>query len=445
MEIQWNKKNLERPAMNIWITSRNSIDLSKFMSALDAAIKDLNSQDLLHIEAAVLSRLIYRMKSKFRNDKGMKNMEKVNRALLNYLEINLLKEFTDIRNCVEIDSLAINLPTKQMVEYLLVRTQGFAKLMCRVESVARSAARFFNARITIGHAWTISVVAYAVISRVWFLSRYLLKRCCSWYNNIYEHINQFEEIGPAWLPENSELPENLKNWLDLPWLDQVTDSVPLKDDGKETIFGLIKAQIDDPNDSKLEDQDFESSSMLIKASDDILTIDNEIPKHENKVSAVKYTIPPTADDIGLSIDRETFEQNRSTEVGNVGKKVKKKSKLKRKIENVSSPERNSQNCESTSVKSKSKKLELTEMTVDISAPISKKQKRKIRKSQAKKLFELSSKSVNKMKRREERAKLKNLQKKLKKQTKSDNSNRIKKTILIEKSSRRKENLITKVE
>ncbi|XP_046738031.1 uncharacterized protein LOC124406611 [Diprion similis] len=445
MEIQWNKKNLERPMMNVWNTSRHSIDLSKFMSALDAAIKDLNSQDVLHTEAAVLSRLIYRMKSKFRNDKGMKNMEKVNRALLNYLEINLLKEFKDVRNCVEIDGLAINLPTKQMVEYLLVRTQGFAKLMCRVESVARSAARFFNARITIGHAWTISVVAYAVISRVWFLSRYLLKRCCSWYNNIFEHVNQFEPVGPTWLPKNNELPENLKTWLDLPWLDQVTDSVPLKDDGKETIFGLIKAQIDDPNDSRIEDQDFESTSMSIKASDDILTKENEIPQHENKVPTVKYKIPPTADDIGMSIDRETFKQNLTIEVGNIGKKMKKKPNLKRKIENTSSQERNPENRESTSVKSKSKKLRLSEVVVDISAPISKKQKKKLRKSQAKKLLELSSKSVNKMKIREEKAKLKNVQKKVKKQTKFDNSDGIKKKILIKRSRHRKQNLVTKVD
>lgn len=134
---------------------------------MESIIKDLDSQSVLHMEAAILSRLIYRMKSKFRSDKGLKNMEKVNRALLNYLEVQLHKEYNDLKNYVEPAGRFVNLPTKQMLQYVLVRTQGFAKLMCRIENVAKLAAEFFKTRISIGHSWTVSVIAYAVISRVW--------------------------------------------------------------------------------------------------------------------------------------------------------------------------------------------------------------------------------------------------------------------------------------
>lgn len=142
-------------------------DLKGFSSTLENASKELESQNTFHTEAAILSRLIYRMKSKFRNDKGLKNMEKINRALLNYLEIKLQKEFNDLRNYIESDGKMVNLPTRQMLEYVLVRIQGFAKLMARVESVAKQSAEFWNTRICIGHAWIISVIAYAVVSRVW--------------------------------------------------------------------------------------------------------------------------------------------------------------------------------------------------------------------------------------------------------------------------------------
>ena len=156
-------------------------DISLFLSLLDAAaflltfdkiIKDLTSQEMLHKEAAILSRLIYRMKRKFRSDKGMKSMLKVNKALLRYLSLSLEKEYENLKNHVEIDQKYITLSSKQMVEYVLVKTQGFAKLMLRLEEVSRHAAYFFKCRIGLGHAWSIGIISYAVISRIWYVFLY---------------------------------------------------------------------------------------------------------------------------------------------------------------------------------------------------------------------------------------------------------------------------------
>lgn len=144
------------------------IDVKTFFITIDKIIKDLNSMDNLHMEAALLSRLIYRMKTKFRNDKGLKHMEKMNKALINYLNMTLGKEYTNLKCCTEKEDKVICLPSRQMLEYVLVRTQGFAKLMVRVEEVARYSAHFFKTRITLGHAWTISLIAYAVVSRIWY-------------------------------------------------------------------------------------------------------------------------------------------------------------------------------------------------------------------------------------------------------------------------------------
>ena len=129
---------------------------------------ELESQSILKTEAALLSRLIYRMKSKLRSDKGLKNMEKINRALLNYLKISLEKEYQYLRDNTECDGDIKVLPSRQMLQYVLVRTQGFAKLMCRVEDVARCAAEYFRSRINLGHAWNLSIVAYSVICRIWY-------------------------------------------------------------------------------------------------------------------------------------------------------------------------------------------------------------------------------------------------------------------------------------
>lgn len=144
------------------------INVGLLNMTIATAIKDLKSLDILHTEAAVLSRLIYRMKSKFRNDKGLKKMAQLNKALLNYCNMYLLQEYETLRTVIQTKGEIYILPSKQMLEYVLVRTQGFAKLMVRVDKVAKDAAYFLKARIELGHAWSISLVAYATVSRIWY-------------------------------------------------------------------------------------------------------------------------------------------------------------------------------------------------------------------------------------------------------------------------------------
>lgn len=108
------------------------------------------------------------MKTKFRHDKGLKNMEKVNRALCNYFHLSLDKEYNKLKDSIIIDDFnLITLPTRQMLQYVLVKTQGFAKLMCRIQETAFCAGEFFRARVIIGQAWTFSMIAWSTMARIW--------------------------------------------------------------------------------------------------------------------------------------------------------------------------------------------------------------------------------------------------------------------------------------
>lgn len=51
-------------------------------------------------------------------------------------------------------------------------------------------------------------------------ARYVVKRACEWYNQIYKLMKNFKIVGVKWLPETYTLPDNLANWLDLPWFDE---------------------------------------------------------------------------------------------------------------------------------------------------------------------------------------------------------------------------------
>lgn len=57
-------------------------NLRRLSDILWDALTVLQNQDALYTEAATLSRLIYRMKSMFRGDKGFKSIEKVCRFFL---------------------------------------------------------------------------------------------------------------------------------------------------------------------------------------------------------------------------------------------------------------------------------------------------------------------------------------------------------------------------
>ncbi|CAD1475786.1 unnamed protein product, partial [Heterotrigona itama] len=288
-----------------------------FLLTLDKIIKDLTSQEMLHKEAAILSRLIYRMKRKFRSDKGIKSMLKVNKALLRYLSLSLEKEYENLKNHVEIDQRYVTLSSRQMVEYVLVKTQGFAKLMLHLEEVSKQAAYFLKCRIHLGHAWSMAIISYAVISRIWILSRYLLKKICTWYNDLYQYLHLFEIVGVPWLPKNYELTDDLKSWL-----------VPNDYGLKNTMFKLIT-----PYDS---DEDLVSN---IKNNNKETRSENPVSWLGNKNISIPNEIATVTsnNDIGEIVDRHAFKlgciQNASTTAEEKQKEFTKVVKAKEKAAN----------------------------------------------------------------------------------------------------------------
>ncbi|XP_015430643.1 PREDICTED: uncharacterized protein LOC107187148 [Dufourea novaeangliae] len=300
MDAIWNHMQLERPPNATCCIQRAKFDATGFLTVLEKVLKDLHSQELLHKDAAILSRLIYRMKSKFRNDKGVKAMSKVNRGLLNYLSLSLEKEYENLRNYVEIDNNYIKLPSKQMVEYVLVRTQGFAKLMLRIEEVSKHAAHFLRSRIALGHAWSVATIAFSVVSRIWILSRHLIKRSCTWYNDLYQYLKLFKLSGLNWLPSGFELPTDLRVWLAVPWIDEPIPNVPSSHGLKNTMFKLIVPRQYDLDEELACDNSTEVKCETVSPYSQKKSIVHEkIVKDEQNVG--------TDNDIGEILDRHSFK------------------------------------------------------------------------------------------------------------------------------------------
>lgn len=302
MEAIWNRMQLERPPNATCHIERHKFDASAFLLTLDKIIKDITSQELLHKEAAILSRLIYRMKRKFRNDKGVKSMSKINKVLLKYLSLSLEKEYENLKSYVGIDEKYITLSSKQMVEYVLVKTQGFAKLILRLEQVSKHAAYFLKCRISLGHAWSTAITAFAVVSRIWILSRYLVKKACTWYNDLYQYLYSFEFVGLPWLPKDYELTNDLKSWLSVPWIDNPISSIPSNYGLKNTMFKLITPrEYDSDEDLNCDIQDYNKET---KSENTFSWVENKNAIHVSVPSEIKNGV--SNDDAGEIVDRHTF-------------------------------------------------------------------------------------------------------------------------------------------
>ncbi|XP_066902441.1 uncharacterized protein [Halyomorpha halys] len=208
-----NKRNLEPPSlMSLAIKTKNPGKTSaKFANILDKISSVLEDQDLLHFDAALISRLLFRTRKSLRNDKGYKGFQKVNQILRSYLSLNALEVVRENRNYTYNGEG----PTKEMLEWCLITLQRFAGLFHRLERTCTETAYYLYNHITTGNRWHLALLFLACLSRVWTLSRYLLLQVCEWYSQLIPYLTCLESKD-QWLPSGHELPSDLRSWLGNP-------------------------------------------------------------------------------------------------------------------------------------------------------------------------------------------------------------------------------------
>lgn len=184
-------------------------------TALSDAIYFLENQQCLHREAAIVSRLLYLMGRKFRHDIGHSYVRRTNIALLKYLNLEILNDLKTFLSMLPASSSCDTyLPTRQMLEYVLVRFQTFAKMVFRIVICSKNAATFYFERIKRGDSAWLSLMPYTVLSRVWHLTNRLVQNSCKWYKKLLPLRDSLKLVGVPFLPTDYILPANLFEWLD---------------------------------------------------------------------------------------------------------------------------------------------------------------------------------------------------------------------------------------
>ncbi|ERL89426.1 uncharacterized protein LOC109541782 [Dendroctonus ponderosae] len=215
----WNQRDLPQPPISSFKATNRDLDLNKLRNALNEGIKELQDNMLLKSEWGILSRILYRMKMKFRSSKDFKLLEKINRCLTLYFRPNMVLHLKNILELVpaQYDNDTY-LPTKNMLCYILVRLQGLAKLMATTFETATRAADQLNSRCRIGHFWKLFVILFAVVSRLAILIKFNTKFLCKLYGKLLPHAEHLENLGESWLPPEEVLPLDLRSWLEVQWV-----------------------------------------------------------------------------------------------------------------------------------------------------------------------------------------------------------------------------------
>lgn len=278
--------------------------MSALKHVFNNIVKVLSKQSPLHKESAICSRILYKYDKKFRNDIGYRNIRKVNTALKKYLALNLLRDIQNFSIALPSEYDDLYLPTRQMFEFVLLRIMAFAKIMLRVCVCAKQAAVFYLDRIKRGESHWMSLLPYALLSRLWSISMVLLQHTTTWYSNLYPYLTKLLLKGLNFLPDNYKLPEDLEQWLDLKNVDNfgrfdwaqkkhIEIDSSLIDADDNDLFDNILGYVNQMNEEQVEsdqEEDIKPLPMLEKSQE------------------VTLSVPTvTKIDHGVALSRESFK------------------------------------------------------------------------------------------------------------------------------------------
>lgn len=150
------------------------LELEKFMKFFASRYKLIKSN--AKVELAILSQFLYKNHNRFRNDKCQRSLKLIKKSTDRFLdELNLDKEVSKFSGVFPIaidikNKNKLYLPTKEMLEYIIVRFYGGANLLWKIIVYCQNAGESSVQRIRLGHFWNIGLNNLSCVSRLWGLS-----------------------------------------------------------------------------------------------------------------------------------------------------------------------------------------------------------------------------------------------------------------------------------
>ncbi|KAK9880098.1 hypothetical protein WA026_008613 [Henosepilachna vigintioctopunctata] len=280
MEL-WNNRILKAPPTYTCQATKDEVDINHLEAILQEGAKFYKEQYLLNLESALLARIIYRMKRKFRNSKDFRTLEKVKKDLMKFVQIDISKKLEFLLSLMpkNIFEVEVFLPTKNMLDFILIRLQGVGKILCQVVQMCKLTAWYYERRLHLGHFWRLALVAIGLMSRIHILSLNIIKFTCLLYTRLLPFSHKLKNSGREWLPKEYIFPKDLKAWLNIEW-SKMEEVIEIADKD----FNL--ALIDLVEDS---DDDIQFCKEYIELDhDEDLEIITEFKRINKKIKPIEY-------------------------------------------------------------------------------------------------------------------------------------------------------------
>lgn len=102
------------------------------------------------------------------------------------------------------------LPTKQMLQWLLLRLQTFSKLFARIIKLSTVASHHIYGKLCLGWSMKQTIFMYGINARLLVISKYIVSKCIEWYDKLYDYLIIFESDSNF---SYYSCPRDLKTWL----------------------------------------------------------------------------------------------------------------------------------------------------------------------------------------------------------------------------------------
>lgn len=183
---------------------------------LEHAIVYFNGQEILHDEISQISQFIHIGHSQFRMMKGFQEMKKTHQAAVRLKRLDIVSILEAINSYVSDDfESEILVPHRQNLDYLLIKLQGFSKVLIRIIICSRKSSRYFLGLIKNGSFYIKGSIFVSTLAKVWDSSRQLCLYSVNLYNNLVGFREKLEPLeNLEWISKNYIFPEKLDEWLD---------------------------------------------------------------------------------------------------------------------------------------------------------------------------------------------------------------------------------------
>ncbi|GFT21715.1 DUF4477 domain-containing protein [Trichonephila clavipes] len=240
-------------------------DLTEFISLLTTSAEVLTKDHPIWGEIKIFQIVQAKYRRILHCDKSLLLLQKVGTCLRKVVLLNLSKIYLDLaehflKGVQDLNSSTL-LPSRQQLEYVLIRTQSAAKLLCEALRYSKEAFCYLIQKLKIGHLVLHIMMATSVTARVNILFKGILIQLFDIYRNLYSWHQKLKSGTFEW-PKPLKLPEDLEAWLN-PEVSEVLKPKAMTEDQQNMVLNFFERERNEVSNKVTETADVDESDCVI--------------------------------------------------------------------------------------------------------------------------------------------------------------------------------------